>query len=319
MGTACAIAAMSIEYKDYYKILGVDRKSSKDEIRKTYRKLARKFHPDMNPGNKQAEERFKEINEAHDVLSDPEKRARFDELGSNWQHGQKFQPPPHFRGQYNPQGFPNQREFYSEGGGGFSDFFESFFGGNFNNAHSRGFESKGQDIEGELVISIEEAFHGVTRSLTVTGSTKETYHVKIPPGLKSGAKLRLAGRGRENPHGGTRGDLYLKIEHAAHPFLHFENDDLIYDLDITPWEAVLGASIPFSTLDQKVKLKIPPGTQNGTRLRLRGQGFKFSGKDPGDLIVEIQIEVPKEISDQERKAWEDLAQKSAFNPRSPAT
>jgi curved DNA-binding protein len=307
---------MNSQYKDYYKILGVDRTSSQEEVRKTYRKLARKFHPDINPGNKQAEERFKEINEAYEVISNPEKRKRYDELGTGWQHGQSFKAPPGFERHYSQQGFPNREEFHF-GGTGFSEFFESMFGGaSFRNHPGTGFENKGQDIEGDLTVTIEEAYHGVTRSISVQHNGKdETYHVKIPPGLRSGAKLRLAGRGKEGLRGGARGNLYLTIHHVPHPFLHFEENDLVYDLDVSPWEAVLGTTLTFSTLSQKVKLKITPGTQNGTRLKLKGQGYKFSGKEAGDLIVETHVEVPKEISDEERKSWEELARKSRFNPR----
>lgn len=325
---------MTFEYKDYYKLLGVDRKASSEDIRKSYRKLARKFHPDVNPGNKQAEEKFKEINEAYDVLSDAEKRRRYDELGSDWQHGQRFQPPPNFQSRYyqaqqqrygQPHGFPTggggtgSWNFDFGGANGFSEFFQSFFGGG---KGFSGFEGhrpadvRGQDVEGELMISIEDAHFGVTRSITLDHDGRsETYHVKIPPGLKSGAKLRLGGRGKEGAMGGGRGDLFLRINHAEHPFMHFEGDDLIYELELAPWEAVLCSTVTFPVLRQTLKMKIPPGTQNGSRLRLKGQGYRFSGRDPGDLIVEAYIEVPKSIPDHERKLWEQLGSGSSFKPR----
>ncbi len=315
---------MTFDYKDYYKILGVDRDSSEEEIRKAYRTLARKYHPDLNPNNKQAEEKFKEINEAHEVLSDSSKRKQYDALGSSWQHGQEFRVPPGFEGRFQRgRGAPSY-EFHF-GGTGFSDFFESLFGAGRSTAgrsendsfvDEEVFSSRGQDIEGDIMITLDEAFRGSTRSITMErNGIKETYKVKIPPGIEQDSRIRLGGQGKAGMGHGESGDLYLRVRIAPHPYLHFEGEDLVYDLELSPWEAVLGTTVTISILDQKFKLKIPPGTQNGQRLRLRGQGFPRLGKPRGDLIVLTHIEVPKSIAATERKAWEELAHKSSFNPR----
>jgi curved DNA-binding protein len=322
---------MPTGYKDYYKVLGVSREASDEEIRKAYRKLARQYHPDLNPGDKKAEEKFKEINEAHEVLSNKEKRKQYDDLGSGWQEGQEFRVPPGYESMFGgarPGGGPRHYEYHF-GGTGFSDFFESLFGagarqGGFGRA-GRGFPDggfpqdlpqRGQDIEGDIMITLEEAFRGSTRTITVEREGKtETFKVKIPPGIEPGSRIRLTGRGAAGSGNGEAGDLYLRVRLAPHPYFRLEKDGLIYDLDLTPWEAVLGATITISTLDQKVNLRVQAGTQNGQRLRLRGQGFKFMNQPRGDLIVQIHIEVPKTLTPAEREAWEKLASSSQFNPR----
>ncbi len=305
---------MPTGYKDYYKLLEIPRGASDDEIRKAYRKLARKHHPDLNPGDKKAEERFKEINEAHEVLSNPEKRQKYDTLGANWQHGQEFRPPPGYEGRF---GGMNDADFRF-GGTGFSDFFESLFGAGrgFNRPPGGGFSSRGEDIEGDIMITLEEAFHGSTRAITVQrGNKTETYKVKIPAGVEAGSRIRLGGAGEAGVGRGPTGDLYLRVRLAPHPFLRLEGENLVYDLDVTPWEAVLGTTLTVATLEQKLKLKIPAGVHNGQRLRLRGQGFKPIGRSPGDLLVQIHIEVPQSITPKEQDLWEQLARVSTFNPR----
>jgi len=305
---------MPAGYKDYYKILEVPRGASGEEVRKAYRKLARKYHPDLNPNNKQAEERFKEINEAHEVLSNKEKRQQYDALGANWQHGQDFRPPPGYESQFG--GFNDGDFEYRFGGTGFSDFFESLFGAGRGQRGRGGYSSRGEDIEGDIMITLEEAFHGSTRSITVQrGNKTETYKVKIPAGVEPGSRIRLGGAGEAGVGQGPTGDLYLRVRLAPHPFLRLEGDDLIYDLDVAPWEAVLGASVTVSNLEQKLRLKVPAGVHNGQRLRLRGQGFKPRGRSPGDLLVQIHIEVPHAVAAKERELWEQLAKVSSFNPR----
>lgn len=311
--------AMRSDYKDYYKILEVERNASEEEIRKAYRKLARKYHPDLNPNNKRAEEKFKEVNEAYEVLSDSDKRKHYDNLGSDWQHGGQFRVPPGFEGQFAGGRGGSSPEFHFEGTG-FSDFFESLFGaGRFGGAQHSGensFSSRGQDIEGDIMITLEDAFHGSTRSIAVQRhGKKETYNVKIPAGVEPGSRIRLGGRGEAGTGRGEAGDLYLRVRIAPHPYFHFEGDDLVYDLELAPWEAVLGTTVTISNLDQKLKLKIPPGTQNGRRLRLAKQGFRCFGKPRGDLIVLIRIEVPESTTAAEREAWEELMRRSGFNPR----
>ncbi len=311
---------MQHNYKDYYKILSVARDASADEIRKAYRKLARKFHPDLNPNNKAAEEKFKEVNEAYEVLSKADKRKQYDSLGSNWQDGQNFQAPPGFEERFARGGRGRGAPFEFHGGGGanFSDFFESLFGGSrFHEGPNGGASSsRGQDIEGDVMISLNEAFHGCTRAITVQRQeARETYNVKIPAGVEPDSRIRLGGRGEAGTGRGQAGDLFLRVRIAPHPYLRLEGEDLFYDLELSPWEAVLGATVNIATLDEKIKLKIPPGTQNGHKLRLRGKGFKRMNQPQGDLIVHVHIEVPETLSATERSAWEELAKKSSFNPR----
>jgi len=314
---------MPTAYKDYYQILGVSRDASDEEIRKAYRKLARKYHPDLNPDNKQAEEKFKEANEANEALSNPQRRKQYDALGSGWQEGQAFTVPPGFEEMFARA--HGQKGGFSFGGTGFSDFFETLFGaargtaggGPWGNVRGGDFSARGQDIEGEIMVTLEEACRGTTRAITLQrDEKKETYRVKIPPGIEQGSRIRLGGQGQEAVGGGEAGDLYLRIRIAPHPDFRLDGGNLIYDLDLAPWEAVLGTTLTVPTLDQKLNLKIPPGTQNGWRLRLRGQGFQFRGGKRGDLIVQVHVEVPENVTAAERATWEELARSSGFNPRS---
>ena len=349
---------MPVQYKDYYQSLGVPRTASDAEIKKAFRKLAREYHPDVAKNKKQAEEKFKEINEAYEVLSDQTKRRKYDELGANWQSGAEFRPPPGWESFGRGRGAPGRGaggagdEFHF-GGTGFSDFFEQMFGsaGNRGGAGSgrRGAfaeedpgTGRGQDIEGDIMVTLEEAMQGSVRSVSVrhgapcsqcggagqrnrrpcpacggTGqvSRTETYQVKIPAGVTEGQRLRIAGRGEAGVGGGAAGDLFLRVRLARHPDFEVADHNLIYEADVAPWEAVLGTNISVPTLGGHVSIKVPPGTQNGQKLRVRGRGLPRSGGENGDLIVETRIEVPKRITDSERKLWEQLASESRFNPR----
>ncbi|MDQ7033178.1 MAG: J domain-containing protein [Desulfonauticus sp.] len=314
-----------MEYKDYYKILGVEKGATQEEIARAYKKLAKKYHPDLNPNNKQAEEKFKEINEAYEVLKDPEKRKLYDSLGPNWQHGQNFEPPP---------GFENIRfEFQSGGGfedlGGFSDFFEAIFGGLGRNKGRKcytrftgsGFgqdyyTARGEDQEAILELSLEEAYRGGEKVLTLGTAMGErkTLKVKIPPGIKDGAKIRLKGQGSPGLQGGPAGDLYLKVKILPHHTFKLDGNNIVYRLKLAPWEAVLGAEIFVPTLEGQVKLKIPAGINSGQKLRIRGKGLG-QGLNKGDQLVEVVICSPKHISAEEKNLWEKLAKLSQFNPR----
>lgn len=321
---------MSVEFKDYYKILGVTRKASQDEISKAFKKLARKHHPDLNPGDAGAEAKFKEAGEAYEVLKDPEKRKLYDQLGPNWQQGQNFQPPPGFenmRFNFSGQGGPGGAGF---GAGGFSDFFETLFGGAGGprgGGFGGGFQQRprrGQDAEVTYEINLEQAFAGGPQSVTlqehVPGADgypvmqKRTLKVNIPPGVKDGQKIRLAGQGDPGGSGGEPGDLYLRIKLRPHPQFKVKEDNVVYDLALTPWEAALGATVRVPTLDGAVEMKIPPGVGSGARLRVRGKGLGTAGKR-GDQMVRIMIQTPKTLSDEERRLWEELAKASAFQPR----
>jgi curved DNA-binding protein len=320
---------MAVQYKDYYESLGVARTASEAEIKKAFRKLAREYHPDVAKDKKKAEEKFKEINEAYEVLSDPTKRKKYDELGQNWKQGADFQAPPGWGGfgGRNPRGGNGRAEEFEFSGTGFSDFFEQLFGARGRGAGfaGRGFPGgyaeeelaeRGRDIEGDIMVTLDEVMRGSVRTVNVRhNSRNESYQVKIPAGVTEGQKLRVAGRGEAGAGGGQAGDLYLRVRLAKHPDFEVDDHNLIYEAELAPWEAVLGASISVPTLDGRVNIKIPPGTQNGQKLRVRGRGLPQRGEGQGDLIVVTRVEVPKTISDAERKLWEQLASESKFNPR----
>ena len=319
---------MSVEYKDYYKILGVSKSATQDEISKAYKKLARKHHPDLNQGDEKSEERFKEVNEAHEVLKDPEKRKMYDQLGPNWQHGQNFQRPP---------GFENMHfDFSGMGGGssGFSDFFETLFGGgrgfsgsgfgggaggfggsSFGGSNFSGFTQqprKGRDVEARLSLTLDEAYHGGKKPLTLSGASGQaprSLEVNIPAGVKNGARIRLAGQGDPGAMGGPAGDMFLKVSIQSHPHFTLDDADIIYDLHLAPWDAALGAKVTVPTLSGKVELTIAPGTGSGKKLRLRGKGLG-SGKNKGDQLVRVSIDVHEPAKPEVRELWEKLREVS---------
>lgn len=308
---------MAVEYKDYYKVLGVERGASKEEINKAYKKLAKKYHPDLNAGDTSAEEKFKDINEAHEVLKDAEKRRLYDQLGPDWQHGQQFQQPPGFDGTH-----------FSFGGGGgasaFSDFFETLFGGGGARASSFGADPfgsfsrrtrKGQDIQATLQLSLEEAFKGGKKNISLQGSNgaQRTLEVNIPAGVRGGAKIRLTGQG-EPGTGGQPGDLYLQVNLARHPLFTLDENDVFYELPLAPWEAVLGTKVRVPTLDGEVELAIPPGSSGHRKFRLRGKGLG-SGNAKGDQFVRIRIKVPETLSSEEKELWTKLQEISSFSAR----
>ena len=348
---------MPVKYKDYYETLGVARNASDEEIKKAFRKLARQFHPDVAKNKKQAEEKFKEINEAYEVLGDSTRRKRYDELGSNWNSGADFRPPP---GWESAQGGSRRRGPGGEdydfhfGGTGFSDFFEQLFGAargggqRAGSARRGGFgeedlgSERGQDLEGDILVTLEEAMRGSVRSVSVrhgvpcqqcggtgaqgaphlpclrrhgpSGQDRDLPGQNPRRGNRRPASAR-SGRGDVGVGGGAAGDLYLRVRLAKHPDFEVEDHNLIYEANLTPWEAVLGAKIAVPTLNGRVNIRIPPGTQNGQKLRLRGRGLPEPGGGNGDVIVVARIEVPQRISDSERKLWEQLARESPFNPR----
>ena len=303
---------MGVEYKDYYKILGVSKTASDDEINKAYKKLARKFHPDLNQNDPKAEERFKEVNEANEVLKDPEKRKMYDHLGPNWKDGQHFQRPPGFENMHfnfnGTQGF---------GASGFSDFFESVFGGGgFSQgpgqyANFTPQPRKGRNVEASLGLSLEDAFHGGKKNIAVSGRSLE---VSIPAGIKSGAKIRLSGQGDPGMNNGPAGDLYLKIHILPHTHFRLVEADVLFDLVLAPWEAVLGCKARVPTLTGDIELNITPGTSSGKKLRIPGKGLG-SGTVKGDQYVHIAIAVPDSLTAEEQTLWEKLRQTSSFKAR----
>ena len=314
---------MAVQFRDYYETLGVSKTASDDEIRSAFRKLARKYHPDVAKDKKTAEEKFKEINEAYEVLSDPEKRKKYDQLGANWNQPGGFQPPPDWRGGAQPGGYyqwsggDGGGVDFEFGGTGFSDFFEAFFGGGRGRSAFGGFgqrertAERGSDVEADIMVTLEEALHGAIRqvSLRRAGSKKvETYQVKIPRGVREGQRIRLAGQGEAGERGGKSGDLFLRVRLARHPDFTVEGADLIHEVRIAPWQAALGDQLIVPTLEGNARLKIPPGTQGGQRFRLCGRGLPGVSGSRGDLYVVVQIAVPKKLSEREREIWDQLAQ-----------
>ncbi len=293
-----------MEYKDYYKILGVARDASQDEIKKAYRKLARKYHPDVSK-EANAEDKFKEVGEAYEVLRDEQKRAQYDQFGSNYRHGQSFNPPP---------GWDDQAGF---GGGNFSSFFENMFGGMGGmggGGMGDNFFARGEDVNAKITISLEDAFNGATKTIRrPTGASQSgTINVKIPAGIASGKKIRLSGQGKSGG-GGKSGDLYLEVNIAPHRHFRLEDKDVYLDLPIAPWEAALGGKVTVPTLAGKISLTIPAGARSGQKMRLKGRGLP--GKEPGDEFVVLQIMVPPADSDKAKKLYQQMAEEMAFNPR----
>ena len=307
-----------MEYKDYYKILGVEKTAGQKEIKKAYRRLARKYHPDVNPGDKTAEARFKDINEAHEVLSDPEKRRKYDQLGANWQQWQRMGGDP--RGfdwsQWSAGRQPGGGRVHVEyadlgdlfgGSGGFSEFFRSIFGGMGGSQYSQRPRSRrGQDLEHTVEVTLEEAYRGTKRTFQMDSQRIE---VKIPPGVDTGSRVRIAGKGGPGVGGGPIGDLYLHISVLPHKAFERSGDDLYREVPVNLYTAVLGGEVAVPTLKGRVVLKIPPETQSGKRFRLKGLGMP-NLKDPkvaGDLYADVKIVLPESLSKQEKELFAQLA------------
>ena len=304
-----------MEYKDYYKILGLDKSATQDEIKKAYRKLAMKYHPDRNAGNKSSEEKFKEITEANEVLSDPDKRKKYDTLGSNWKQyqntgGQGFGDfYSHFGGGRGQSGSTYEfsgdiNDIFGGMGGGFSDFFESFFGGG-----GRGFGGRTQqqktavDVEANMNITLEDVFNGSEKQILVEGKKLK---IKINPGTKDGQKLRLKGMGRSKTASGEKGDLYLNLHILQHPFYEIKENDLYYNLDVNLYTAVLGGKENIKTLDGKtISITIPEGTESGKTLRLKNLGMNIDSRR-GDLFIKLLVTIPKNLNKEERELFKKL-------------
>lgn len=324
-----------MQFKDYYQTLGVARTATADEIKQAFRKLARIHHPDVAKNKVTSEARFKEINEAYEVLGDPDKKRRYDEMGPDWQEatGAGSPRPRGFRG--GPGGGRGEPDF-EFGGTGFSDFFESFFsdrrGGSRSPPRGRGrrpayddedvFAEQGRHIEADLMVTLEEVVHGSQRKVTLRRPAMDgqpardnTYQVKIPKGMREGERIRLAGQGGAGHGGGPAGDLYLRVRLAKHPDFTVHGDDLHCDLDLAPWEAVLGGRAAIPTLDKTVTLRIAPDTAAGTQLRVRQMGLPREDGARGDLYAQVRIKTPGSMSQEERALWEKLSQVSTYNPR----
>ena len=325
---------MAMKFQDYYETLGVARGASAEEIKQAFRKLARLYHPDVAKNKVTGEAKFKQINEAYEVLGDPEKRRRYDELGANWQGGAGAASPPRAGARGRARTPRDESEFEFDGTG-FSDFFESFFGrgreGFGYDPRSTGrpaggeemFARQGSDVEADLLVTLEEALRGSRRKITLRrpgddgeAERSDTYQVRIPPGVREGQRIRLAGQGGPGQGGGSSGDLYLRVRLARHPDFTVEAADLHCDLDLAPWEAVLGVQARIPTLDGTTSLRVPPGTSAGSQLRLRGLGLPRGDRTRGDLYATVRIQTPDSVSAGERALWEQLSRVSTFRPRS---
>ena len=325
-----------MDFKDYYQTLGVSKTASDKELKQAYRKLARKHHPDVNPGDKSAEAKFKEINEAYEVLGDPEKRRKYDELGANWRMYEQAQQQG--------GGWPGGQPFGAGGGawtinmgggqpGGyrtmseeemheifgnedpFSDFFKTFFGGGggpqreAQRGRSRARSQKGRDIEHEVELTLEEAFHGATRRISIKqGGHARSVDVRIPPGVKDSSRVRAAGEGEAGANGGASGDLYLRVKLKPHALFERDGNDLRTKVAVPVTTAVLGGEANVPTITGSVRLKIPETTQNGQVFRLKGHGMPLLGKgaERGDLYAAVEIQLPRAVGKDERHHWEAL-------------
>lgn len=309
-----------MEYKDYYKIMGLERAASQDDIKRAYRKLARKYHPDVSK-EKNAEASFKEVGEAYEVLKDPEKRAAYDHLGANYKAGQEFKPPPDW-----DSGFEFSGGGFTGTEAGFSDFFEQLFGQQFHGGHanrSSQFKARGEDHHAKVVVDLDDAFQGATRGITLQSPgldahgqmqlTNRTLNVKIPKGVKEGQLIRLAGQGLPGMGEGTAGDLYLEIHFKPHRYYRVEGRDLHMQLPVAPWEVALGANVKAPTPDGTVDLKIPAGSNSGSKLRLKGRGIP--GNPAGDIYVTLSVVAPPANTEPAKQVYQDMAIKLAFNPR----
>lgn len=341
-----------VDYKDYYKLLGVSKSAAQDEIKKAYRKLAKQYHPDANKNNPEATEKFKQIGEAYEVLKDPEKRSRYDQLGSNWKAysrsgagaGAGWPGGAQWQSTGTGSGSPNFSGSgfdFGDVGGGFSDFFEMFFGKgsdsrfqDFSSSYgstgstgkqnqrtgwrSRNTAQKGQDVQSKLTITLREAYYGTERSLKLQNQDGKirTINVKIPKGIKDGGKIRITGEGGKSASGGASGDLYLLIEISRNYFFTRKEDNLYCEIPVTIKEAIFGASIGVPTFAGNVSVKLPAGTQSGKTLRLKGKGMPLvKSTDAGDLYAKIKIVIPENMTAEQKKHLEEFSKIYDENPR----
>ena len=349
---------MGVKFQDYYKLLGIERNASEKEIRNAYRKLARESHPDLQSKEKkkEAEEKFKLINEAYEVLKDPEKRKLYDRFGANWKHGEDFSA---YQNQYYAGGRGNMGEGFGgsykthsfdfgsqSGGSGFSDFFEAIFGQAFRDGGAGDFQRaggyqrtrkprKGMDVTAELEVTLEEIYKGEEKQVqlsmqdlcSVCGGTGvqqnsfcsgcggtghmdniKTLKIKVPQDAREGKKIRLKGQGGEAESGGQRGDLYLKLKVKPHPVFNLKGDDLEADLTVQPWQAVLGDRVSAPTLEGSVRVKIPPRSHSGHKLRLRGKGMLKKDGSQGDYYLRVVVDIPKEVTPEEEELYRKLSE-----------
>lgn len=300
-----------MEYIDYYKVLGVDKNASTKEIKKAYRKLARKYHPDLNPDDKAAQNKFQQVNEAHEVLSDPEKRKKYDKYGKDWEQAEAFESARARQGQSGKQRSGRWQSAEGFGGGGFSDFFESMFGGGGGasfGGRSRGrARFKGQDYNAELQLNLREVYKTHKRTLTIDG---KKIRLTIPAGVEDEQTIKIKGHGGPGVNGGPSGDLYITFNIINNTSFRREGKNLYKTVGLDLYTAVLGGEITVETFDSKVKLKVPPGTQSGTKVKLKEKGFPVYKREGqhGDLYLSYEVKVPEKLSEKEKQLFRELAQ-----------
>jgi len=307
-----------MDYKDYYKILGISKSATQDEVKKAFRKLAIKYHPDKNSGDRKAEEKFKEINEANEVLSDVEKRKKYDELGENWNSYQQHGGEGNFDwSKWSSQGQQrqsrNQNEDYFGSGGNFSDFFESIFGGRGGDGRGPGQRSvrpmKGQDLQAEMELTLEDSYDGVTKQIVLNG---QKINMNLKPGIYDGMVLRMKGKGGPGKNGGEPGDLHITFKLTKHLQYDVKGNDLYFEEPLELYTAVLGGKLEIKIFNKTLKIPIPAGTDSGKTFRLNGLGMPFYGKTDvrGDAYVKMKVVVPKNLTEEEKELFEKL---STFN------
>src|ERR1035437_4220003 len=295
-----------MEYIDYYKILGLDKSASDSDIKKAFRKLARKHHPDLNPNDVSAKKKFQEINEANEVLGDPEKRKQYDKYGKDWKHAKEFEKAGGQR-QQPFGGFSGRQQYSGDEEHDFSDFFESMFGGGGSrNRRGRQAQFKGQDLNAELHLDLKEVYKTDKRTLTVNG---KSIRLTIPAGVENGQTIKIPGHGGEGANGGPNGDLYITFNITNHTKFKREGNNLYSDVDLDFYTAILGGEITIDTFDGKVKLTVKPETQNGTKVKLKGKGFPVYKKEGefGDLYITYQLKFPTNLSEKEKELFRELS------------
>ncbi|TAK46084.1 MAG: J domain-containing protein [Saprospiraceae bacterium] len=297
-----------MEIIDYYKVLGLDKNAGEKEIKKAFRKLARKYHPDLNPSDKAAQKKFQQINEANEVLSDPEKRAKYDKYGKDWEHAEAFEKAR----QTQRQSGGGEGYRFSEGTSSedFSDFFNSMFGGTHTGGSARTVKFRGQDYHAELSLSLTDVYKTHKRTLTVNG---KNIRIAIPAGVENGQVIKIKGHGGPGINGGPNGDLYITFSIANHPRFKRVGNDLFTTIGLDLYKAVLGGEVIVDTLDGQVKLLLKPGTQNGSKVKLKGKGFPVYKKEGefGDLFVTWSVKVPGNLSEKQKALFEELSKLSS--------
>ncbi|MCD6069469.1 MAG: molecular chaperone DnaJ [Bacteroidetes bacterium] len=296
-----------MDYIDYYKVLGIAKTATEEEIKKAYRKLARKYHPDVNPNNKEAEQKFKEINEANEVLGNPENRKKYDQYGKDWKHSEQFEKAKQQQQSQQRQYTGGGQDFSDMfGGGDYSDFFESMFGGSTSGGRGGAVKFRGQDYHAELQLDLKDVYTTHKQTLTVNG---KSIRITIPAGTKNGQEIKIAGYGGEGMNGGPKGDLFIRIRVQNSTRFRLDGNDFYANADLDLYSAVLGGEIMVDTFDGKVKLKVKPETQNGTKVKLKGKGFPVYKKDGefGDLYITYNIVLPTDLTEKEKELFTELS------------